>query len=116
MWEAFFTEELMEHAAGVEKLVAELPTSTHLEKLATDAGMVNIKTQTVVEVFDFENGAAFIASPLVADFLMPVWLATMDENEKERVNDKLAQLIDAEDGDLSFRFSVKATLLTGEKG
>lgn len=116
MWEAFFTEELAEHAAGVEKLVADLPTASHIEKLAADAGMVNINTQTNVEVFDFEDGAAFIASPLVADFLMPVWLATMDENEKERVSDKLAQLIDAEDGDLSFRFSVKATLLTGEKG
>lgn len=115
MWEAFFTEELMEHAAGVEKLVAELPTASHLEKLAADAGMVNINVQTAVEIFDFEDGAAFIASPLVADFLMPVWLASMDENEKERVNDRLAQLIDAEDGDLSFRFSLKATLLTGEK-
>ncbi len=116
MWEAFFTEELTEHAAGVEKLVAELPTASHLEKVAADAGMVNINSQTSVEIFDFENGAEFISSPLVADFLMPVWLATMDANEKERVNDKLAQLIDAEDGDLSFRFSVKATLLTGEKG
>jgi hypothetical protein len=28
---------------------------------------------------------------------------------------KLAELIDAEDGNLSFRFSVKATLVTGEK-
>jgi ubiquinone/menaquinone biosynthesis C-methylase UbiE len=116
MWEAFFTEELMEHAAGVEKLVAELPTTSQLEKLAADAGMVNINTQTTVEIFDFENGAAFIASPLVADFQMPVWLATMEEHERDRVNDKLARLIAEEDGDLSFRFSVKATLLTGEKG
>ena len=116
MWEAFFTEELSEHAVEVEKLVADLPSATQLEKLAADAGMVNINTQTVSEIFDFEDGAAFIASPLVADFLMPLWLSTMDENEKERVSDKLAQLIDDEDGDLSFRFSVKATLLTGEKG
>jgi hypothetical protein len=27
---------------------------------------------------------------------------------------KLSELIDAEDGNLSFRFSVKATLVTGE--
>ena len=68
LWEALFTEELTEHAAGVEKLVAELPTSSHLEKLASDAGMVNINTQTTVEVFDFEDGAAFTASPLVSGF------------------------------------------------
>ena len=115
MWEAFFTEDLMEHAAGVEKLVAELPTSAHLEKLAADAGLVNINTQTSIEKFDYENGAEFIASPLVADFLMPVWLETMDEDERERVNAKLAQLIDAEDGSLSFQFTLKATLITGEK-
>ncbi len=115
MWEAFFTEDLMEHAAGVEKLVAELPTTLHLENMAAAAGMVNINTQTALEVFDFENAAAFIDSPLVADFLMPIWLATMDESEKERVNVKLAQLIDAEEGPLSFQFTVKATLITGEK-
>ena len=116
MWETFFTEELPEQAVEIEKLIAELPTATQLEKLAADAGMVNINTQTVAEIFEFENGAAFIASPLVSDFLMPAWLSAIDENEKERVSDRLAQLIDAEDGDLSFRFSVKATLLTGEKG
>jgi ubiquinone/menaquinone biosynthesis C-methylase UbiE len=115
MWEAFFTEDLMEHAAGVEKLVAELPTVSHLEELASAAGMVNINTQTAIEVFDFENGEAFISSPLVEDFLMPVWLETMDEDEKERVNKKLAELIDDEDGTLSFQFKLKATLVTGEK-
>jgi ubiquinone/menaquinone biosynthesis C-methylase UbiE len=115
MWEAFFTEDLTEHAAGVEKLVSELPTKSHLEKLAADTGIVNINTQTASEIFDFKDGAAFISSPLVSDFLMPVWLETMDENEKDRVSEKLAQLIDVEDADLSFRFTVKATLLTGEK-
>ena len=46
---------------------------------------------------------------------MPVWLEMLDEEEKERAVKQLAKLIDAEDGPLSFRFSVKATLLTGEK-
>ncbi len=116
MWEALFTEDLTDHAVGIEKLISELPTVSRIEKLATDAGMVNVNTQTNVEIFDFENGAAFISSPLIADFLMPGWLESLDEDDKERVNNRLAQLIDAEDGDLSFRFSLKATLLTGEKG
>jgi ubiquinone/menaquinone biosynthesis C-methylase UbiE len=115
LWEEFFTENLTEHAAAVEKLVSDLPTSTHLEKVASAAGLVNINTQIATEKFDFENGAEFIASPLVADFLMPIWLEELDEEEKERVNEKLAQLIDAEDGSLSFQFTLKATLLTGEK-
>ena len=56
-----------------------------------------------------------MASPLVADFLMPVWLESLDEEERDRAMKQLAQLIDAEDADITFRFSVKATLLTGEK-
>jgi len=110
-----FTDDLGEHGAVVENLIAELPTVWRLEELAAASGLVNINTETVTEGFEYDNGAAFIASPLVADFLLPNWLETLDENEKERVNKELAQLIDAEDGTLSFRFSVKATLVTGEK-
>ena len=115
LWEVLFNENLGEDGAIIEKLVANLPTTTKLETIAEQSGMVNIHTETVVESFDFENGAAFVASPLVADFLLPIWLAEIDEDEKELVAEKLAQLIDVEDADLSYRFSVKATLLTGEK-
>ncbi len=115
LWEVLFNENLGEDGAIIAKLVANLPTTTKLESIGEQSGMVNIHTETVVESFDFENGAAFVASPLVADFLLPIWLAEIDEDEKELVAEKLAQLIDVEDADLSFRFSVKATLLTGEK-
>lgn len=115
MWEVLFFEDLAEHGAAVEKLITEIPTVSQIEELAASSGIVNINTQTVAEVFEYENGAEFVASPLVADFLLPVWLEMLDDNEKERATTRLAQLIDAEDGDLSFRFSVKATLLTGEK-
>jgi hypothetical protein len=33
----------------------------------------------------------------------------------ERVSAQLSKLIDEEDGPLTFRFTLKATLLTGEK-
>jgi ubiquinone/menaquinone biosynthesis C-methylase UbiE len=115
MWEVLFFEDLAEHGAAVEKLIAEIPSVSGIEELAQSAGMVNINTQTATEVFEYENGGEFVASPLVADFLLPVWLEMLDENEKERAMTRLAQLIDAEDGTLSFRFSVKVTLLTGEK-
>ena len=115
LWEVLFNDDLGEHGAVVENLIAELPTISRLEEWAAAAGLVNINTETACEVFEYDNGAAFIASPLVADFLLPAWLETLDDNEKERVHEELAQLIDAEDGTMSFRFSVKATLLTGEK-
>lgn len=116
LWEVLFNEDLGEHGANAERLIAEQPTVSQIEKLAGDAGMVNLKTHTAVEIFDYDDGAAFISSPLVSDFLIPEWLETLDDNEKEQVTNKLAQLIDAEEADLTFRFSVKATLLTGEKG
>lgn len=115
LWEVLFNEDLAEHGAAVERLIAELPTVSNVEAMATRAGLVNVNTQTANEVFEYENGAEFVASPLVEDFLMPIWLESLDEEEKERAVKQLAQLIDAEDGSLSFRFSVKATLLTGEK-
>ena len=77
--------------------------------------MVNVNTETAIEAFEFDDGAEFIASPLVSDFLMPVWLSPLNESERERVLSRLAQNIDSEDGKLSFRFTVKATLLSGEK-
>ncbi len=116
MWEALFTEDLMEHASSVETLIAELPSIAVIEQMAKRSGMVNINTQMATELFEYENGGEFIESPLVADFLMPVWLDSLDEDEKERVTKRLAQLIDSEDGSLPFIFTVKATLLTGEKG
>lgn len=116
MWEVLFNEDLGEHGAAVEEMIKELPTLSRAEEIAESAGLVNLKTETSKEIFEYDNGEAFVATPLVADFLLPVWLESLNEKEKERAMEKLAQLIDSEDGTLSFRFSVKATLLTGEKG
>lgn len=116
LWEAFFNEDLADHGPAVETLISELPTVSRIEELARRYDLVNVNTQLAVELFEYDNGTEFIESPLIADFLMPVWLETLAPHEKERVVKQLAQLIDAEDGKITFRFSVKATLLTGEKG
>jgi ubiquinone/menaquinone biosynthesis C-methylase UbiE len=115
LWEVLFNEDLGEHGSAAEERVRELPTVSRAEEIAQAEGLVNIRTHTTKEIFEYDNGADFVASPLVADFLLPVWLETLEENEKERVTEKLAQLIDAEDGTMSFRFSVKVALLMGEK-
>jgi ubiquinone/menaquinone biosynthesis C-methylase UbiE len=114
LWEVMFEEDLNEDGT-VENLISQLPTLSHVEDVAKRTGMVNINTQTANELFEYENGNDFITSPLVADFLMPMWLDAMEEEQKERVTARLAQLIDKEDADLTFRFTLKATLLTGEK-
>ncbi len=116
LWEVFFNEKIGENGAVAERMIKDLPTVSWLEETASKAGLVNVNSETVNEVFEYENGADFVAAPLVADFLLPLWLETLDEDDRELVPEKLAQLIDVEDGEMKFRFSVKATLLTGEKG
>ena len=115
LWEVLFNEDLGEHGQAAEKMILDLPTVSAIEAMATRAGMVNIHTEVATETFEFENGEAFITSPLVEDLLMPQWLSTLDDDERERVTNALVALIDAEDRDLTFSFSVKVNLLIGEK-
>ncbi len=115
LWEVLFTQDLGDHGHDAETMIAELVSVTDLKSTAEKIGLTNVKTETANEIFEFENGAAFISSPLVADFLFPHWLETLGEKEKEQVTEKLAQLIDDEDGTLTFRFLVKATVITGKK-
>jgi len=115
LWEVLFNEDLGEHGHAVEEMITEQPTVSKVEQIAKHAGLVNIKTHSANEVFEYDNGAAFVSSPLVADFLMPVWLRALNEDQQEHVKQKLSELIDSEDSSLTFRFSVKATLMIGEK-
>jgi ubiquinone/menaquinone biosynthesis C-methylase UbiE len=116
LWEVLVTEEILGYAAEIERLIAEIPTVSTIESFAKQEGIVNINTELATELFEFENGEEFVSSPLIDYFLMPTWLATLSEDEKERVRKQLAHLIDSEEGALPFRFTVKVTLLTGEKG
>jgi len=115
LWEVLFNNGIGDHGHEAETMISELPTISGLKSIATHIGLDRVRTETANEIFEFDNGATFIAAPLVADFLLPHWLETLPENEKEQVTKKLAQLIDFEDGTLSFRFSVKATVVTGVK-
>ncbi|MGD9588185.1 MAG: class I SAM-dependent methyltransferase [Pyrinomonadaceae bacterium] len=115
LWEVLFNEDLGDHGHAAEEMITDIPTVERIEEVAATAGLVNIALHNAREVFEFANGGEFVASPLVSDFLLPKWLNTMSEAEKERVSAKLSELIDSEDGDMTFRFSVKATLVKGEK-
>ena len=115
LWETLLNADLSEHGGKVEELISELPTVWQIEENLKKAGLKNVKSYTETEDFDFENGEDFINSPLMSDFLFPVWLRFLNDEEIERVKNNLAKLIDAEDGTLTFRFTVKVTLFVGEK-
>lgn len=115
LWESFLNADLLDNAAEIERLITTIPTITAVEEMATNLGLTKIKTVTESKVFEFENGTDFIDSPLVADFLLPAWLHFIDEDEQERVRFTLAKLIDDNAENLTFQFTVKTTLVTGEK-
>jgi hypothetical protein len=115
LWETFFNAGLTEKGAEVERLISELPTVSKIEELAESLNLTKIEAITKTEFFEFENGEAFVNSPLANDFLFPVWLDFLSEKEKKQVVKKLAKTIDDDCQELSFRFSVKATLIVGEK-
>lgn len=115
LWEVLLDADLIEKSGYVERLIEEIPTVENVENLSKNLGLKNIESATENEIFEYENGAEFVASPLITDFLFPVWLDFLSDAEKEKVGKRLAELVDAEDGSMSFRFTVKNTLFSGEK-
>ena len=115
LWEGLVNAGLLENAVEVERLISAIPEITKIEDSLNKLGLSKLNIVTEKEVFEFDNGNAFIESPLVADFLMPAWLDFLDEHEIESVSKQLVQLIDNNAEDLTFRFSVKATMIAGQK-
>lgn len=115
LWETLLNADLEEKGAEVERLITEIPTVSKVEELAKKLNLTKIETITKPEFFEFENGKAFVSSPLAADFLFPVWFDFLDRKETKRVVTQLAKTIDEDCQEMSFRFSVKATLIVGEK-
>ncbi len=115
LWETLLDLDLLEKGSEIERLIAEIPTIEKVKEMAGQLGLKKIESVTNTELFEFENGTEFINAPLITDFLLPFWLEFLSEKEKAKVRTKLARIIDGDDGTLSFRFTVKATLIVGEK-
>ncbi|HMO79322.1 MAG TPA: class I SAM-dependent methyltransferase [Pyrinomonadaceae bacterium] len=115
LWEALSNTGSGSGAAIIENMISSLPTTSKLEELANAAGLAGVETHVGREIFEYADGSALAASPLIADFFIPAWLKGLSETERDEILDAVSRLIDAEGGDLTFRFSVKPTLLTGTK-
>ncbi len=113
LWETLLETDLAEHGAEVERLISEIPTIEEVVELTRNLGLRKVEHSLQNEVFEYKDGAEFVNSPLVADFLLPMWLDFLNDDEKEKVSKKLAELIDAETGTISYYFSVKNTLISG---
>jgi hypothetical protein len=115
LWEVFLELDLLAKGADIEQLVTALPTVAQVEEMFGALRMKKIKTTTRNVFFDFETGADFIEAPLVKFFFLPVWLGFLSDPEKERVTERLVRKIDEDCGEMSFRFTVKATVMGGRR-
>jgi len=114
-WEALHNVGLLGHESNVELLIMELPSVSDIEMIAEDEGLNDVESWTSIEEFDFESGEQFLNAPLVAEFLMKDWLASVPEESRTEVLDEITRLINEERHEAAFALSVKATLLIGRK-
>ena len=114
-WEALHNCGLMDHEAEVESLISVLPSVSAVEKMAEQSGLDEVTSWTRIEEFDYNSGETFLNSPLIADFLMHIWLKSLPEDSYEPVVKEIARLINEERHEAEFALSVKATLVVGKK-
>jgi ubiquinone/menaquinone biosynthesis C-methylase UbiE len=114
-WEALHNLGLLDHEQDVETLITVLPAVSRLEELAEQAGLENVTSTTKVEEFDFDSAEKFFNEPLVADFLMPIWLETLPADSHQAVIDEIGRLVNEESHGLEFALTIKTTLVMGEK-
>jgi ubiquinone/menaquinone biosynthesis C-methylase UbiE len=114
-WEALHNCGLLDHESDVETLITTLPSVSSVEKLAEHAGLEDISSWTRIEEFDYDSSEKFLSAPLIADFLMPIWLETLPSNSHKQVVKEIARLINEERREAEFALTVKATLVMGKK-
>jgi ubiquinone/menaquinone biosynthesis C-methylase UbiE len=114
-WEALHNCGLIDYESDVENLISVLPAVTSVEELAEQAGLVEVSSTTAIEEFDYESAEKFLNAPLIADFLMPIWLQTLPEDSYAEVINEIGRLISEESRELEFALTVKATLVMGKK-
>jgi len=114
-WEALHNCGLLDHEADVETLITTLPSVSSVEELGEEAGLEGVSSWTVIEEFDYESSEKFLNAPLIADFLMQIWLETLPRDSYEQVVKEIGRLINEERHEAEFALTVKATLVLGQK-
>jgi ubiquinone/menaquinone biosynthesis C-methylase UbiE len=114
-WEALLRAGFEDYSGEVESLIRERPTVTEIEKMASAEGLDSVSSWTSKEEFDFASGEEFLNAPLIANFLLRDWLASIPDEARAPVSQEIAALIDEDRHEGEFALSVKATLVVGTK-
>ena len=115
-WEALHNLGLNDHESDVESLITVLPSVSALEEIAAQAGLEEVRSFTTIEEFDYESADNFLSAPLIADFLMAIWLETLPRDSFDQVVKEIGRLIADEHHEGKFLLTVKATVVFGKKG
>jgi ubiquinone/menaquinone biosynthesis C-methylase UbiE len=114
-WEALHNCGLLDHESDVETLITTLPLVSSVEEMVEQAGLEDVSSWTRIEEFDYESSENFLSSPLIADFLMQIWLETLPPDSYQQVVKEIGRLINEERQEAEFALTVKATLVMGKK-
>ncbi len=115
LWEALYQAGLGELGAQVEEFIREIPTVSQIEQIAGIAGLKDVKSVTKPEIFEYANGAEFMNSFLATEILLPRWLGFLTPEQKEKIVPEIIRTIDEDLSTMTFRFSIKATVVNGKK-
>jgi len=115
-WESLYNLSLLDYTPQLEDLITERFTVSDAEDLALDAGLIDVRSMTSKERFDYKDGQEFFESPLIETYFLDYWLAILpDEETRRKVRDQLMKIIDEERHKMDFDVSIKATLIIGQK-
>ncbi|MDQ5843936.1 MAG: class I SAM-dependent methyltransferase [Acidobacteriota bacterium] len=114
-WEALHNCGVTDHESDVESLISILPSVSAVEEMSEQAGLDEVASWTRIEEFDYDSGEKFLSSPLISDFLMQRWLASLPADRYEEVSKEIGRLINEDRHEAEFSLTVKATLVVGKK-
>jgi ubiquinone/menaquinone biosynthesis C-methylase UbiE len=115
-WEALHESGLSEELwSDLEKLVVRLPTLEEALEATALAGLVDGESHRGKEEWRFENGEAFLESPLVEDLFLGDWLAIVPEQRLDDVRAAIKAIVDRESEGAYFDVSAKTLLVVGTR-
>jgi ubiquinone/menaquinone biosynthesis C-methylase UbiE len=115
-WEALMDTGLVDEVwAKLEGLIRERGTASDAEDMASRHGLRDVQSVTEKEEFDFETGAKFLESPVIADTFLSEWLSIVPADKQQEVTVAITKIIERERHEMPFDVSAKATVLSGIK-
>ncbi len=115
-WEALHETGIDDDVwSALEQLINERSTVSDVELLAQRSGLRSVQTFVSKEEFSYDNGEAFLDSPLIKDSFLSDWLEIAPEGIRTEIRRRIVSIIERERHHGPFEISIKATVISGVK-